>query len=243
TGRSQFKFTIFLLAPDPRKYGSSIWSPEIGIPTESDGLRFDLFSGQWDLSRTNFASNGLPSAPVGTELYATNQVVNPSFEVNLTSWSSDGSTSAITSSFSQMVKSGSNIVQVTSNGTVVVPGISMVTATYRPLVSPGQWVGLKAFMATETGYEVRVQIAWKDAAGANLGFVASPWTVAGFYTGATPQIVSQAPASTVSGAYYLQFRNPADTVSFMASGKRMWADAVELVVGGDQGEVQTHMDG
>ncbi|AOQ28231.1 minor tail protein [Arthrobacter phage Huntingdon] len=44
TGRSQFTFTIFLLAPDPRKYGTPSVSPEIGVPTEGDGLKMPLFT-------------------------------------------------------------------------------------------------------------------------------------------------------------------------------------------------------
>ncbi|WKW86742.1 minor tail protein [Arthrobacter phage WonderBoy] len=239
TGRAQFKFTIFLLATDPRKYGSSIWSPEVGIPTESGGLRFDLFSGQWNLSRTNFASNGLPSSPGSTELYSTNLTVNPDFETGLSSWTATGGTVATTSSFSQMVKSGTYMAQFTADGTLVSPSLYMNSASYRPTIAPGQWAGLSAFLATETGYEVRVQISWRDSAGAVISNVSSPWVVGSFYAGANPQIVAQAPALAISYGYYLQYRNPADTVSNMAAGKRMWADAVSNFVGNTQGEVQT----
>lgn len=242
TGRAQFTFTIFLLAPDPRKYGSSIWSPEVGIPTESGGLRFDLFSGQWIPGRTNWASNGLPSAPSSTETYSVNRAVNPSFEGGSTTpWTGSGGTFVQTSSFSQMLKSGSQIAQFTADGTVAAPSLYMNSASYRPATAPGQWAGLSAFIATETGYEVRVQISWRDAAGAVISNVSSAWTTGSFYAGANPQIVAQAPALTVSFGYYLQFRNPADTTA-MASGKRMWADAVKVFVGDTQGEVQTWID-
>ncbi|QPO16947.1 minor tail protein [Arthrobacter phage Kittykat] len=238
TGRAQFKFTIFLLAPDPRKYGSSLWSPEIGIPTESGGLRFDLFSGQWDLSRTNYASNGLPYAPVGTELYSTNRVVNPDFETGYSSWTLTGCTAAVTSSFSQMLKSGANILQCVSDGTSTIPGISVISASYRPAVTPGQWASFGAFTATETGYETRVWLNWRDAAGATISNTTGVWTVASFYAGANPTIVGQAPALAASVGYYIQYRNPADPTNPVPAGKRMWVDAVSLFVGDTQGEVQ-----
>ncbi|AZS08157.1 minor tail protein [Arthrobacter phage HeadNerd] len=240
TGRAQFKFTIFLLAPDPRKYGSSIWSPEVGIPTESGGLRFDLFSGQWNLSRTNFASNGLPSNTGGsTELYSTNLAVNPDFETGYSSWTLTGATAASISSFSQMTKSGSNILQVVSDGTSTIPGISVISASYRPAVTPGQWASFGAFTATETGYETRVWLNWRDAAGATISNTTGAWTAAGFYTGANPTIVGQAPALAASVGYYIQFRNPADPTNPVPSGKRMWVDAVSVFVGATQGEVTT----
>ncbi|QDH48920.1 minor tail protein [Arthrobacter phage Gisselle] len=239
TGRAQFKFTIFLLAPDPRKYGSSLWSPEIGIPTESGGLRFDLFSGQWDLSRTNYASNGLPFAPATTELYSTNRAVNPDFETGYSSWTLTGCTAAITSSFSQMLKSGTNILQCTSDGTSTIPGISVISASYRPAVTPGQWASFGAFTATETGYETRVWLNWRDAAGATISNTTGVWTVASFYAGANPTIVGQAPALAASVGYYIQYRNPADPTNPVPAGKRMWVDAVSVFVGDTQGEVTT----
>ncbi|ALY09973.1 minor tail protein [Arthrobacter phage Pumancara] len=239
TGRAQFTFTIFMLAPDPRKYGSSIWSPEVGIPTESGGLRFDLFSGQWITGRTNWASNGLPSAPGSTELYSTNRAVNPSFETGFSAWTANNATAAVTGSFSQMWKSGTSIVQVTADGTHAQPSLSMISATYRPTITAGQWAGVKAFMATESGYEVRVWINWRNAAGASISNSLSPWIVGSFYNGAYPEVVAQAPTDAVSFGYYLQFRDPSDLVNPMASGKRMWADAVQVFTGDTQGEVQT----
>ncbi|AZS08513.1 minor tail protein [Arthrobacter phage Lasagna] len=246
TGRAQFKFTIFLLATDPRKYGSSIWSPEVGIPTESGGLRFDLFSGQWNLSRTNFASNGLPSGPGSTELYSTNLILNPSFELDMFSWGTTGCTAARSTvgsgSNPPMIKSGTYNCQTVSDGTSNLPGIQVNGAIYRPAVTPGQWAGMSAFVATETGYEVRIWINWRDAAGSTISNTLSNWTVASFYPGANLQIVGQAPALAASAGYYVQYRNPADTVSPVASGKRMWVDTVSLFVANTQGEVQTWLN-
>lgn len=200
-------------------------------------LTLDTLDGA-EVIRENLATNpGMVSAgaPVA---YATNVVQNPSFENGITTWSPAGCTATVTSSFSQMTKSGGNIAQCVADNTVVVPSIAVINSSYRPAVTPGQWVGLTAFLATESGYEVRVQINWRDAAGVTISNVASPWLVGSFYTGANPQIVAQAPALTASVGYYLQWRNPADTVSNMISGKRMWADAVFAVVRDTQEEAQ-----
>ncbi|QDH48203.1 minor tail protein [Arthrobacter phage MamaPearl] len=238
TGRAQFSFVIFMLAPDPRKYGSSIWSPEVGIPTEGGGLRFDLFSGQWDLSRTNYATNPLPYNPVTTDLYATNHVVNPDFEAGISSWTQNNATATVISSFPQMTKSGSNIVQVVSDGTATVPGISMVSASYRPAVTAGQWVAFGAFMATENGgYETRVQLNWRDSAGATISNTASTYTATPFYTGGQQVHVAQAPAGAASVGYFLQFRDGVNPGVPVPAGKRMWADSVRLFISDYEYEV------
>jgi len=192
--------------------------------------------------RRNVAYNGLPNKQGTTSVLSTNQVVNPSFEGAVSPWSAINCTIALTTAFSQMLKSGTSILQATSDGTAVIPSVWMSSATYRPLVSPGQWVGFTSFLATEIGYQVAVQIQFRDAAGANLGYFASSWVTGSFYTGANPQVVAQAPANTVSVAYSLLFRNPADVVNPMASGKRLWADAAKLFIGGEQAEVQMRLD-
>lgn len=204
---------------------------------DANGVTWHAMSGY--AKRNNYASNGLPgNVPGGTFVRSINQIVNPSFEGgSVTPWVASGGTVATTSSFSQMLKSGTAIAQMTANGTNIVPSLQMTNAVYRPVVTPGQWVALDAFLATETGYEVRVQIAWLDSSGASISFVASSWVVGSFYTGAQPQIIAQAPANTASISYFLQFRNPADTVSNMASGKRMWADTARIFIGATQEEV------
>ena len=195
-----------------------------------------------EVVRENLATNGNMVAAGGNLAIATNAVVNPSFEGGISSWTVNNCTASVTASFPQMLKAGGSIVQCVSDGTATVPGLSMISASYRPAVNPGQWVGFTAFLATEIGYEVRVQIAWRDSTGTNIAFVASPYVTGSFYTGANPQIVAQAPANTVSVAYYLQYRDPANPGVVVPSGKRMWADACKLVVRDTQEEAQYWTD-
>ncbi|ATW59942.1 minor tail protein [Arthrobacter phage Waltz] len=190
--------------------------------------------------RINYATNPNFAANSGAVVQQTNQVVNPSFEVDLFSYTLSGCTGAVTASFPQMNKSGTKILQCAADGTLVIPGISMITSTYRPAVTPGQYVGFGGFVATETGYEVRVQIIFRDSAGNVIagGSYASAWQVGSFYNGAFCQVIGVAPALSTSVAYYVQYRNPADTVNPMASGKRMWVDALNLFVAATQEEAQ-----
>jgi hypothetical protein len=171
---------------------------------------------------------------------ATQQVPNPSFEVDFTTWALDGVTATTQSSFPQMLKSGTRIAQIVSDGTRTVPGISVVGSGLRPAIVEGQWIGLKAFVATESAnYQTRVQVIFRDAAGASIAGAsfASPFVATPFYAGDTPQVVAQAPAGAASVALYLQFRNGDDTANFVPSGKRMWADAVEAFVADTSDEV------
>ncbi|MFF2842699.1 hypothetical protein [Paenarthrobacter sp. NPDC057981] len=171
---------------------------------------------------------------------ATQQVTNPSFEVDFSGWTLDGTTAATTTSFPQMLKSGTRIAQIVSDGTRTVPGISVIGSTVRPQIVEGQWIGLKAFMATEqSNYQTRVQVIFRDAAGASIAgsSFASPFTASPFYAGDWPQVVAQAPAGAVSVALYLQYRNGDDTANFVPAGKRMWADAVEAFVADTSDEV------
>jgi hypothetical protein len=176
-------------------------------------------------------------APVSV---ATNRVANPSFETGYSSWSPTNCTASVITSFPQMTKAGSNILQAVSDGTAVIPSVAMTSATYRPAVTAGQYVGFTAFMATETNYQVAVQIQFRDGAGASLGYYASPWVTGSFYAGANPQIVQQAPANTASVAYFLLWR--VGDGSTMASGKRMWADAAKCIVAASQEEAQYWLD-
>ncbi|MDO5876498.1 hypothetical protein FV140_14630 [Paenarthrobacter ureafaciens] len=172
----------------------------------------------------------------------TNLVPNPSFETGYNSWTLNYCTASVTSSFSQMVKSGTYMLQAVADGTNAQPSVAMISASYRPAVTPGQWIGLGAFMATETNYEVRIWINWRDSAGATINNTISPWVTGSFYAGANQQLTGQAPALTASAGVYLQWRNPADTVNPMASGKRMWADAVRMFRGEDEASVQALLD-
>lgn len=204
-------------------------------------LTLDTLDGE-EVVRENLAINGNMVSAGAPFAQATNLVVNPSFENGYSSWTLANCTATVTNSFSQMLKAGGNILQAVSDGTHTQPSVSVISASYRAEVVPGQWVGLTAFMATEAGYEVRVWINWRNAAGSTLSNSLSPWMVGSFYAGANPQIVAQAPADAASAGYYLQWRNPADTVNPMISGKRMWADAVKLVVRATQEEAQYWTD-
>lgn len=181
------------------------------------------------------------SAYVDEYLVHTNQILNPSFEVDLATWTLDGTTATTSTSFGQMLKAGTRIGQIVSDGSRLVPGISIISASYRTQITEGEWIGFKAFVATENAnYQTRVQVIFRDAAGASMPgeSYASPFTATPFYAGATPQIVVQAPALAVSVAYYIQFRNGDDTANFVPAGKRMWVDACEAFKGATQAEVE-----
>lgn len=193
-----------------------------------------------EVVRINRADNPNMKNTGGPFLVATNRVVNPSFETGYTSWSPTNCTASVTASFSQMTKAGGNILQAVSDGTAVVPSVAMTSATYRPAVTAGQYVGFSAFLATEIGYQVAVQIQFRDAAGASLGYFASPYVTGSFYTGANPQIIALAPANTASVAYFLLWR--VGDGSIVASGKRLWADTAKCIVAASQEEAQYWLD-
>lgn len=168
----------------------------------------------------------------------TNYVANPSAETNTTSWAATGGSVVSTGSNAQMIQSGTKQFLFTADGTASVGSLEMTSATYRAPVTAGQWVGFKTFVATESSnHQTRIQIAWRDGAGAGLGFVASAWTATPFYTGGTPELIAQAPAGAVSVAYYVQMRDGNNTSGNIVSGKRMWTDGLRLHVADTQDEV------
>lgn len=168
----------------------------------------------------------------------TNYAVNPSFETNTTSWAGSGCTIATNTSFSQMILSGTRNLVATADASATVGSADVTSATYRPAVTPGQWVGFKAFTATESGnYQTRIQIGWRDGAGASLGYVATPWTASPFYTGTTPELVAQAPAGAASAAYYVQYRDGNAPSTNIPAGKRMWVETVRIHIADTQEDV------
>ncbi|AOY71026.1 hypothetical protein ARZXY2_1473 [Arthrobacter sp. ZXY-2] len=188
------------------------------------------------------AAHGINTYTAYVDEYVTHtqQVPNPSFEVDMSTWTLDGVTATTQTSFSQMIKSGLRNTQVISDGTRTVPGISVIGSTVRPQIVEGEWIGFKAFVATENAnYQTRIQFIFRDAAGASIvgSSVATPFEATPFYGGGTPQLVAQAPAGAASVALYIQFRNGDDTANFVPSGKRMWVDTVRAFKGATEAEV------
>lgn len=174
---------------------------------------------------------GIPSAWAVQSVVTTNLVVNPSFEVNTTSWAGTGCTIATDSASPTMILSGTKNLLATSDGTNTAPTASVTSASYRAAVAAGQWVGFTAFVATETAnYQTRLQLSWRDAAGAVISNTSSTYAATPFNTGGNPVVVAQAPAGAVSVAYYAQFRDGNNTGTNVPSGKRMWVENVRIHV-------------
>ncbi|ASR80661.1 tail protein [Arthrobacter phage Piccoletto] len=169
-----------------------------------------------------------------------NEIRNSTFEDwTYTPWQLSNATASVTGSFPQMAQDGLRIVQVVSDGTSVAPVLSLVSASLRPKIQPGQWLGFKAFVATENfNYQTRLQISWRDEAGASIANTSTPYTATPFYSGGYPEIVAQAPEGTVSAALYLQFRNGNDIATVVPAGKRMWADSIRAHVGDDPAAIR-----
>jgi hypothetical protein len=170
----------------------------------------------------------------------TNHCTNGSFEAGTTGWSLTGVTATTTTAFAQMAKSGTSILQATSNGTSTSPQLTSNVG-----MAAGNWVGMSAFLASEQAgnIEVRIQIAFRDAGAANISFVSSPWQRLPWYSGGFVSGTWQAPANTASAVVYLQMRDGDAPAAVVASGVRLWADAVLVVRGNTQSQVQSQLDG
>ncbi|QCG78276.1 minor tail protein [Arthrobacter phage Idaho] len=186
---------------------------------------------------------GTYGKPTASKPGRTNLIMNPSFEVDNAGWSLDGVTTVLQSAFPQMTQAGTKMIQCSADGTRAAPGISIISASYRPQVVEGQWLGIQVFMATENAnYQTRLQIGWQDATGTTLSYVATPWKATPFYAGDKPRLVLQAPAGTASIKVYLQFRNGDDSVSFVPAGKRMWADGCMAFVAATEAAATAALD-
>ena len=183
-----------------------------------------------------FTQNSLET----TTVTRTNLITNPSFEVNTTGWTVSGATIARTTGFPQMVKSGTAIAQVTSDGTSPAPYAAFSGVP----VTAGQWLGVKEFLASElTGnIQVRLYVSFRDGSNVETGNAGTTYVKASFYTGTFAQLTAQAPANTVTAVVYAQFRNGDDTVSNLASGQRLWVEAVQAHTATTQALAQAALD-
>lgn len=186
------------------------------------------------------ASHGLNTYTAYLSGTKTNLVGNPSFETDVSGWTLTGVTGSSTASFPQMIKSGTKMAQLSSDGTQTAPSISLLSTAQRPPVTAGKWVGFRAFTATESGgYETRLQLSFRNSSGTTVGTAAtSPYVAAPFYDGVTHALVAQAPVGAVSVAAYIQYRDGNATSTLVPVGKRMWVDAVQLVVSEDEADAQ-----
>lgn len=175
-----------------------------------------------------------------TEVTRTNLCTNPSFEVNTTGWAGTGATIARTTSFPQMNKSGTAILQVTSDGTSPFPYTYMTGIP----VTVGQWIGYKAFLASELAgnVQVRLYLSFRNGSNVEVGSASTTYAKAAFYTGATHQLTAQAPADTVTATLYAQFRNGDDTANNLASGQRLWVETVQAHTASTQALAQAALD-
>ncbi|ALY09685.1 minor tail protein [Arthrobacter phage Grekaycon] len=169
-----------------------------------------------------------------------NYALNSSFEDWTSSpWQLNGTTVSVTGSFPQMIQDGTKMMQIVADGTTSTPGISLVSALYRTPIKAGQWIAFKAFTATENfNYQTRLQVGWRDGAGASIGYQASAFKAAPFYAGDTPLLVMQAPVDTESAALYLQYRDGNNVGVAVPAGKRMWVDAIRSHVADTEQEAR-----
>lgn len=219
--RVHVKFSYDLVCTDPRHYEEDVVSDVTGLAQPGGGLRFPLFA------------RGEP------EVLRRNLIGNPSFETGLGGWILTGLTATSTSAFPQMAKLGTNIAQMISNGTVTQPALRWDDVP----VSPGQWVGARAFLASEVAGDIRVRIVLEflDAANAAVSAVGTTYARAPFYTGAVHELTAQVPATATKMRFYMRFQNGAAPSSAVASGVRMWADAIMAVDGLEEADVQANL--
>lgn len=168
----------------------------------------------------------------------TNHLLNPSFENDAATWVTTGCAVISTTGFSQMHKSGGKIAQATSDGTSTTPSISVTGGSHRAPITAGQWASFRVFTASESGYQTRALLNFRDAAGVTLLSTGGNWENATFYTGFHHSLTVQAPANAASVAVYIYFRDGANPAVAVPSGKRMWVDVAQLGIGATQAAAQ-----
>lgn len=189
---------------------------------------------------------------VNGEAVRTNMILNPSFEYSTTDWALDGAgigTFARTNLYPQMWqttfggRSGTYMGQVTSNGTAT--EIAARTVTNIPVVQ-FQWVALRALVASDTvplpgTGGVRLGIFWSTGA---VSF--SEYVNPTFYTGDEIVMAARAPEGA-TGYYVRVMMYSGDNATLLASGKRLWWDAVISTISDSEGQalelVSPYFDG
>lgn len=142
TGRSDFPFTIRMLAPDPRKYGTKLVSPTTGIQAPGGGMVFPLF-GPPNTGKLDFGTGG------STGLVSLSNVGTapafPVYRVTATGTPNGFSVTETTTSrrvvYSGSVVAGQELVIVTGEGSATLNGEApreneLVLAQFTP-VPPG----------------------------------------------------------------------------------------------------------
>lgn len=196
----------------------------------------------------------------GPELLPTvtrrNLVTNPSFEVDTSGWTGGGGVLSRYSGASPPwwpghpeVSRGGYSALVTADGTSPYLTLAQSAGAQFP-VTPGKWVGVTALVATDAlGTHVargaRVDVALYGT-GATQYAASGAFEQSVFYTGRRVVYAFQVPATVAGGRVRVQAFSGSTGIS-LASGQRMWADAIMTAEADTEAEalaaVQTYIDG
>lgn len=154
-----------------------------------------------------------------------NLITNPSAETNLDGFSSLGSVPLKRideTVYPKMAgRSGRYLIEGRSDGS------SFYTRIQRDdqlvAVTPGKFVGISAWVATEVGTQALARLSFRDAGNNALPNVVTGHEEAGFYGGRYLSLVAQVPASAVAAWMEVQIVHP------LGSNARLWTDQWMMV--------------
>ncbi|ASR83945.1 minor tail protein [Arthrobacter phage Shrooms] len=175
--------------------------------------------------RINLATNPAMAAAGAPGAIATNLLVNPSFETNVTSGIIKSSViTATQTTFGSAVTSGTSALNM-----VIGPGATTSTFIYQiPAAVDGEWLAFALNMRWSTGSRYfRQRIAFYDASSVQTGLISGPATygVNNSTGGARVVFSAQAPAGSVVARVYLYFYDDAAMVTAPVDGTTWQSDA------------------
>lgn len=174
---------------------------------------------------------------------ATNLATNPSFEGGVSGWTQSNATAPLTSSatfvdrMSGSVGSSNGLLTIAS-GHASPYASARIGDTEKIQATPGTWVAVRAWAATEqTGEQLRVQVR-VGASGEGYDYFSTPFSTAGFYAGRTMLVSFQVPAGKTEFRPEVQLYSGSSSVNLQA-GKRMWIDGVNIVSADSEEKVRS----
>lgn len=170
----------------------------------------------------------------------TNLVKNPSFETNLTGWTWTGGVAIRTNAYgTQMwsglgLRSGGYMLQATADGTNRYLTVSQVSATDSFAVTPGQWVGVSALVASDIPAPggVRVDVVCRGTA--TTYHASGVFQPSSFYAGRRIVYAFQVPATGSTAEVRVQ--GDSGSATFLAATNRIWADNIIAAVAATEAE-------
>lgn len=174
-----------------------------------------------------------PATPV-------NELRNPSFEVDSTGWlvlngsafvANTAGTANLTPNTGNWPGShGLKFMLATADGTSSFLHVRTdPAAAHRYAISAGQWLGFKAWFATDSAMMVKARVSFYTADGTFITavYAGGDWVQGRFYAGNEASIVLQAPATTASAIVELvAVSDPYGVI--IPAGKRLWVDRGQL---------------